>query len=411
MSEVHKAKKVAAQKQETVKRIADLIKKYPIIGSVNMENLPAAQLQNMRSQLRNKVELLMAKRRIMKFAIEKAKSEKPGIEKIEDYLKGMPALLFTEENPFSLFKIIKKNKSKAPAKAGQIAPSDIVVKAGPTPFAPGPVIGELGALGIKTKVDAGKIAILSDAVVCKEGEEISANLAGMLTRLGIKPMEIGLDISAVYEDGNIFTKSVLDIDEDQFIADLEKAASWAFNLSVETAYPTDINKELLIQKAFRDAKALALSENILADAVVEEILAKAERHMLGLKSSIPDFPEAVKKEKPVQEAGKEDNKSEEQPKEIEEKKEEVKDAPAKIEEKKEAPKEEPKKEEKSEEAKKEEAEQKENKSAEKIVEEIKKEADNDPEVQKEKQEKKEAEKMEEVKDLTKELLKKGTLRK
>jgi len=65
----------------------------------------------------------------------------------------MPALLFTKENPFKLYNKLQKSKSSAPAKAGQTAPSEIVVPKGPTPFAPGPIIGELGALGIKTAVE------------------------------------------------------------------------------------------------------------------------------------------------------------------------------------------------------------------------------------------------------------------
>ncbi len=288
MAQVHKAKIVTQAKKDTVKRLVDLIKKYPIVGSVNLENLPAAQLQNMKTNLRGKVEILMTKRRLMKIAIEKAKAEKPGIEKLEPYLKGMPALLFTNDNPFSLFKTIKKNKSTAPAKAGQTAPSDIVVKAGPTSFAPGPVISELAGLGIKSKVEEGKIAIMADTVVCKEGGVISAKLAGMLARLGIMPMEIGLDLVAVLEKGDIFTKSVLDIDEDKFMADLTKAARWAFNLSCEAAFATKENRECLIQKAFMESKAVALSQNIMADAVVGELLAKAERQMLSVKDEMPE---------------------------------------------------------------------------------------------------------------------------
>ena len=361
MPNVHKAGKVPESKKEVVKKIADLIKKYPIIGALNMENLPAAQLQRMKSNLRDKVEMFMAKRRLMKLAIEQAKTDKKGIEKIEEHLKGMPALLFTEENPFKLFRILKKSKSKAPAKGGQTAPADITVKAGPTPFAPGPVIGELGQLGIKTKVDAGKISILEDSVVCKEGEEISENLAGMLTRLGIEPMEIGLDLVAVYEKGDIFTKSILDIDEDKFMADLSQAASWAFNLSVETAFVTGVNREFLIQKAFMDSKALAISQNILADAVAGEILAKAEREMLSLKSQLPEAPA---------------------PK-AEEKKEEVKAEEPKVEEKKEekpveAQKEEPKPEEKAPEPK---AEEKPKPEAPKVEEKPKEPVKEEPKVE------------------------------
>ena len=138
---------VPENKQKLVQRIADLIDKNDIVAVVNMENFPAKQLGSMRSQLRGKVVLLMTKKRFIKLALEKAK--KQNIKELEKYIKGMPALLFTQENPFSLFKLIKKNKSNAPIKAGQKAPNDLVVPAGPTSFSPGPIIGELGGFRIK----------------------------------------------------------------------------------------------------------------------------------------------------------------------------------------------------------------------------------------------------------------------
>ena len=76
-----------------------------------------------------------------------------------------------------------------------------------------------------------------------------------------------------------------DIDEDKFKADLTQAAQWAFNLSVEAAIVTQENREMLIQKAFRESKALALEANILADAVVAELLAKAEAQAKSVSSA------------------------------------------------------------------------------------------------------------------------------
>lgn len=276
---------VSESKKKTVDEFSKLISEYPIIASVDLENLPAPQLQNMRETLRDKVVLRMTKRRLINIAIDKAKDKKPGLEKLKEKLKGMPALLFTKENPFSLYKTIKKNKSAAPAKAGQIAPKDIVVPAGPTGFMPGPVIGELGALGIKSSVENGKIAIKEDAIVAKEGEVISPELAAMLTRLGITPMEVGLDIVAAYEDGTIYTRKVLDIDEDQFMADLTAASQWAFNLAIESGYTTKETIGVFITKAFNQSKAVAIESGFMADAVVGDILGKAEREMLSLKKA------------------------------------------------------------------------------------------------------------------------------
>lgn len=276
---------VSDKKKKIVDDFVKLFKEYDIVAAVNMENLPAPQLQTMRELLRDKVILRMTKRRLIKIAIEKVKDKKKDIEKLLEHIKtGMPALLFTKENPFTLYKTIEKNKSPAPAKAGQVAPKDIVINAGPTPFMPGPVIGELGAIGVKTGVENGKVAVKSDTVVCKAGEEIKPNVAAMLTRLDINPMEIGLDIPAIYEDGVIYTRDILAIDETKYINDITDAARWAFNLSIEAGYPTSDNMAVLVTKAYNDSRSLALETGFLADGVVEQVLARAHNQMLSIKN-------------------------------------------------------------------------------------------------------------------------------
>ncbi|MBI3026922.1 50S ribosomal protein L10 [Candidatus Woesearchaeota archaeon] len=276
---------VAEYKKEIVGSLVNLINEYPIIAVVNMENLPAPQLQAMRAQLRSSFKITMTKRRFMNLAIEQTKSKKEGIEKLEVHLGGMPALIFTKENPFKLSKTLQKNKSPAPAKPGQTAPRDIAVSKGPTSFAPGPIIGELALAGIKAGVESGKVAIKEDTVVVKAGEKIKPKVAEILTRLGIQPMEVGLELVAVYERGLIYTKDVLSIDETEYKNRLSNASRWAFNLAVNSAYPTKETISVLIGKANNDAKNLGISQNIFDKGIIELLLGKAQQQMISLKDS------------------------------------------------------------------------------------------------------------------------------
>lgn len=276
---------VSDQKKKVVESFVKLMKDYPIVGAIDLEGMPTAQLQKVRATLRdNDMVLLVSKRRIMKIAIEKAKKDKKGIEELEANLKGMPAMIFSKKDPFKLYKLLKSSKSEAPAKAGQIAPKDIEIKAGVTNFLPGPIISELASVGVKSGVENGKVAIKQDCIVCKEGKVITAKLAEMLTRLNIKPMEVGLNLIAAYENGVIFKKSVLDIDEAKYLADITQAASESFNLSVETGYFTKENVDVIIRNVFYTCKALAEESKFMADVVVEDMLASAERSAKSLKS-------------------------------------------------------------------------------------------------------------------------------
>ncbi|MBW2969906.1 50S ribosomal protein L10 [Candidatus Woesearchaeota archaeon] len=270
-----KTTKAAPAKKEIVKKIKDFGKQYPIIGLINMENMPASSLLQMKKQLRGKVELVMTRKTLILLGLKELNL--PNGEQLIEKVKGMPALMFTKENPFTLYKIIKKSKTPAAAKPGQLAPYDITIPAGPTPFTPGPVISEFAMLGIKAGVVEGKVAIKEDAKVVKEGQPISAKLASMLQRLGIEPMEIGLDLICVYEKGILYPRKVLDIDEKKFMQDLTGAAAGAFNLAVEITFINKDTIETLLSKAHREAKAVGLEGGVLEPELVEEVLAKAQR--------------------------------------------------------------------------------------------------------------------------------------
>src|SRR3989344_2296594 len=275
---------VAEYKKKIVSDLVDLITEYPIIAVVNMENLPAPQLQNMRATLRSKCVLTMTKRRLIKLAFEQAKAKKKGLEKLEASLGGMPALIFTKENPFKLSNTLQKSKSPAPAKAGQTAPRDIVVNKGATSFAPGPIIGELAMAGIKSGVENGKVAIKEDSFVVKAGEKIKPKIAEILTRLGIQPMEVGLDLVAVYENGIIYGRDVLSVDEKEYMKRLANASRWAFNLAVYSSYPTKDTINTLLGKAHNDAKSIGIAQKIFDKGVIDVLLGKAHQEMLSLKT-------------------------------------------------------------------------------------------------------------------------------
>ncbi|MFH1399197.1 MAG: 50S ribosomal protein L10 [Candidatus Woesearchaeota archaeon] len=278
--------RVSKYKENRANELVELLKKYPIIGILDMRDLPAKQLQLIRRALGSTCTMFMTKRRLMAVAIEKVKKEQPSIEKIVPFLGGMPALLFTNEDPFILAKTIKKNQSSAAIKAGQIAPEDLIAKAGPTSFAPGPVIGELGALGIKASIDAGKVKIVKDSVVAKKGDIIDDKRAAMLARLGVEPMRIGLNLVAVYNQGEIIEKEVLFVNEQEYIDKLAMAHSEAVSLAMQIVYITPETIKPLLNKAHTQVRSLALKANILTSETVKDILAKANAEAQALQSKV-----------------------------------------------------------------------------------------------------------------------------
>ena len=271
---------VADWKKEKVAELEDLTNSHEIIGIVNLADIPAKQLQTMRKSLGDNAILKMSRKNFIKIALEN--SDKEEVEGLADYLEGQPAMVFTKMNPFKLFKILEDSKTEAPAKAGSIAPEDIVVPAGDTSFPPGPILGELQQVGIPAKIDKGSIVVTDDAKIVDEGEEIPKAVADILTKLEIHPMEVGIDLLAVCEGDTIYTADVLAVDEEETIQTLANAYQSAINLSVYAGILNSESAPLLIQKAARDALNLAINANILTSETTDKILSKAYAQMLAV---------------------------------------------------------------------------------------------------------------------------------
>ena len=264
---------VAEWKITEVKELEKFIDERKVVGVVDIKSLPSKQFQEIRKKLRGKADIKISKSILIKKAIENLKRE--DLKKLEGYIDGPCGIVVSDEDPFLLYKFLKKNRSKALAKAGMLAPSDIIVPAGDTDMPAGPVLAELKVAKIDVKIEKGKIVIASDSQVAKKGDVISQQLANALAKLGITPMEIGLKISAVLEKGIVYTADVLDIDEEKFMQDLVGAYRNALNLSVNAGYPNKESIKIMIQKAYQNAKNLAVNADILTKDTIGSTLAKA----------------------------------------------------------------------------------------------------------------------------------------
>lgn len=275
---------VASWKKEEVESLKELIESHDVVGMANLSDIPAPQLQKMRRSLKDSAVVKMSRKTLMSLALSESKKE--NIADLEGHMEGQPAMIFTDMNPFKLYKILEASKTDAPAKAGSIAPADIVVPKGDTAFKPGPILGELQKVGIPAKIDKGKIVITNDKTIVAEGETISKEIASMLTRLEIFPMEVGIDLVAAYEDQTVYTSDVLTIDEEKTIADVQKAFTQALNLSVNAVIFNKESVPVLLQNANTKAMNLALNADVLTSKTRDMILAKAYAQMLAVASEV-----------------------------------------------------------------------------------------------------------------------------
>ncbi|HIH69470.1 50S ribosomal protein L10 [Methermicoccus shengliensis] len=289
--EVRRTEHIPSWKLEEVSTLKKLLSEYPVVALAGVFGIPARQMQQIRRELRGTALLKMSRNTLISRALDELGGEYP---KLKEYLEEQTMLVFTRLNPFKLYRVLEASKTPAPIKGGMTAPRDIVVSEGPTSFAPGPVVGELQRIGIPAAIEGGKVVIRESKTVARAGEVVSDELATMLTKLEIYPMEIGLTLRAALEDGVVFTSSELAIDVEQYVSQLAWGASAAFNLAVNIAHPTAETVPVLLSMAASNALKLAAEAELFVPEVMELLLSRGYGSALSLASVVASkSPEAL----------------------------------------------------------------------------------------------------------------------
>jgi large subunit ribosomal protein L10 len=269
---------VPPERLASVDALEAVLLSRPMTAVVGIRGVPAAALQSMRRELRQKGHpIQVATNTSIRHAIEKAATKRASLKPLLEQVEDQTAILAAEGNPFSLFQEFSRTRSPTPARGGEIAPHDILVPAGTTSFKPGPIVGELQHAGFPAAIEKGKVVIKKDTVIVKAGGTISREVAGLLTRLEIFPLEVGLNLRAVVDGDTFYPPAVLNVDLDARRADLARAARSALGLAVEIGYTTPQTLPLLVTKAHRRALGLALAAGYVTKETIEPLFAKAMR--------------------------------------------------------------------------------------------------------------------------------------
>ena len=280
-----KTEHIPEWKREEVDDIVAMLESYESVGIVNIAGIPSRQLQDMRRELYGSAELRVSRNTLMTRALEEVDE---GVEEMAQFVEGQVGIIGTNENPFGLYKQLEESKTPAPINAGEVAPNDIVIPEGDTGIDPGPFVGELQQVGAEARIMEGSIKVTADSTVLEAGEEVSDQLANVLSELGIEPKEVGLDLRGVVSDGVTFAPEELAIDIDEYRADIEAAAAGARNLSVNAVYPTAQTAGTLLAKASGEAKSLGIHAAIESPDLADDLVSKADNQMRALAAAIDD---------------------------------------------------------------------------------------------------------------------------
>jgi len=297
------------RKQAYFNKLVKLLDEYPKIFIVVADNVGSAHMQSIRKALRGKAVVLMGKNTMIRKAIRGHLQNNAALEALLPAIKGNIGFIFTKGDLADVKKVIVENKVSAPAKAGAIAPCDVVVPAGNTGLEPTQT-SFLQALNIPSKITRGQIEITNDIPLIKEGNKVGASESNLLAKLNIRPFKYGLKIKTVYDNGSMYDAKVLDLTDDDIIAKFKNGVRNVACVSLAVGYPTLASLPHSLARAYK---------NLLSISVATEFTfpqaEKIKKYLSNPGAFAAAAPAATKEDK---KAPAKEEKKKEEPKEEEE---------------------------------------------------------------------------------------------
>lgn len=214
-------------------KLEKAFQEYKNILIISVDFVGSKQMQEVRMAIRGKGIIIMGKNTIMRKVIRDNIEKNPKLEALLPLIRNNIGFVFTNGDFNALRNQVTKFTMPAAAKAGVIAPIDVVIPAGPTGLDPGQT-SFFQTLNVQTKIVKGSIEITGEVRLCIAGEKVTASAVALLAKLGKKPFEYGIMVTMIYEDGDVYDPAVLDLSEDdlcaKFSAAIGKFAAVSFSL-------------------------------------------------------------------------------------------------------------------------------------------------------------------------------------
>jgi len=242
-------------------KLQDLIQTYPYIFIVNIDNVGSNQMHQIRQALRGKGTILMGKNTMVRRAVRMILADNPAFERFLPHVKGNVGFVFTSGDLNDVREVNLANKVAAPARAGAYAPNNVTVPAGNTGMEPGKT-SFFQALNIPTKIARGTIEIVSDIPLVTAGSRVGSSEATLLNMLNISPFTYGMKIVQIYDNGNLFPESVLDIKEETLIEQFLTGVKTIACISLAINYPTLASVTHSLVNSYKNVLAVALATEL-----------------------------------------------------------------------------------------------------------------------------------------------------
>jgi len=246
-----------AQKADYFEKLRALLNEYHSLFLVGVDNVGSNQMHQIRQALRGEAVILLGKNTMIRRAIRGFLNEFPDYERLLPYVKGNVGFVFTNKDLKEIREKITANRVAAPARAGAIAPLDVFIPAINTGLDPSKT-SFFQALGVPTKIARGTIEIVNEVHLVVKDTKVGASEATLLNMLNISPFTYGMVVQQVFDSGNVFPPSILDIEESSLLAYFTAAIQNVASVSLAANYPTIVSIKHSLVNAYKNLLAVSV---------------------------------------------------------------------------------------------------------------------------------------------------------
>lgn len=283
-------------------KLRELFDEFKSVFVVNVDNVTSNQMHQIRGSLRKEAVILMGKNTMVRRAMKNFLSEIPELEKLLPYVRGNIGFVFTNTDLKTVRDKVLANKVAAPAKAGILAPCDVFIPAGNTGMEPGKT-SFFQALGVPTKITKGSIEIINDFHCVKKDTKVGPSEATLLNMMKISPFTYGMTVIQVYDEGNCFPASVLDIDNDTLLKQFFSGLSSVAAVSLVLNYPTLASVPHSLINVYKKVLAVSVETEYTfpGSEKIKAFLADPSAFAAAAPAASSDAPAAAAAAAPVEE--------------------------------------------------------------------------------------------------------------
>lgn len=248
----------ADKKKKYFEKLAGLLSQYKKILVVTANNVGSFHFQQIRHALFGTGVIIMGKNTLMRKVIRKLGEESPELENLLPYIKGNIGLVLTNGDLNEVRKKLVENRKPAAAKVGAIAPTDVILEAGPTGMEPTQT-SFLQALNIQSRINKGQVEIVQDVHLLKVGQRVGNSEAALLQKLNINPFSYGLEVKNVYDHGAVYDQKILDLTDADILKKFTGGVQRLTGLCLGIGYPTIASVPHSIIRGYKNVVAVSLA--------------------------------------------------------------------------------------------------------------------------------------------------------